>query len=213
MQDQCYVIKVVDTSNIPKEGALEALMEIELLAEVECPYICGYFDSFIVDSQINIVMEYCSHADLCTYITKQNGKSFVENFIWKVFIQISLGIHYLHSRDIIHRDIKSLNIFLTKDNSARVGDLGASRRLDAEGNIIDDFNKDEKVGTPFYLAPEIWNDKPCTKKTDLWALGVILYEMCTLQVPFIADDIELLEVKVLKEKPAPLPSGVNKVLS
>lgn len=196
-----------------KDGAMEALMEIELLAEFDCAYICGYFDSFIVDSQINIVMEYCSHHDLCSLITRQNGKSFVENFIWKVFIQISLGIHYLHYRNIIHRDIKSLNIFLTKDNSARVGDLGASRRIDEQGTIIDDFNKDEKVGTPFYLAPEIWHDKPCSKKTDIWALGVILYEMCALQVPFMADEIDVLEQKVLKEKPAPLPNGISKILS
>jgi NIMA (never in mitosis gene a)-related kinase len=130
-------------------------------------------------------MEYCQHHDLCSYIKKQNGKPFVENFIWKVFIHICLGVHYLHSRDIIHRDLKSLNIFLTKDNSAKVGDLGASRKIDENGNIEDDFNEpgtpqNHKVGTPFYLAPELWNDKPCSKKSDIWALGVILYEICAL---------------------------------
>ena len=88
----------------------------------------------------------------------------------------------MHGKNIIHRDLKSLNIFLTKDNSAKVGDLGASRFVDDQGNIIDDDYR--KVGTPFYLAPELWQDRPCTKKTDMWALGVILYEMCALQVPF-----------------------------
>lgn len=97
-----------------------------------------------------------------------------------MFIQITLGLHYIHSRDLIHRDIKSLNIFLTKDNTAKIGDLGASRRLDEQGNIIDELTNGDKVGTPFYLAPEIWQDKPCSKKTDVWALGIILYEICAL---------------------------------
>lgn len=113
-----------------------------------------------------------------------------------------LGIHYLHSRDIIHRDLKSLNIFLTKDNSAKIGDLGAARRLDSEGNIVEEISEiPQKVGTPFYLAPELWNNKPCTKKSDIWALGVILYELCALQFPFLAEDMNSLEQKVLKEKP------------
>ena len=97
-----------------------------------------------------------------------------------MFIQITLGLHYLHSKNIVHRDIKSLNIFLTKDNTAKIGDLGSSRRLDSEGNLVDDFGSGEKVGTPFYLAPEICQDKPCSKKTDVWALGVILFEICAL---------------------------------
>lgn len=80
----------------------------------------------------------------------------------------------------MHRDIKSLNIFLTKDNTAKIGDLGSSWRLDSQGNLVDDFGSGEKVGTPFYLAPEIWQDKPCSKKTDVWALGVILFEICAL---------------------------------
>lgn len=151
---------------------------------------------------------------MCQFVKKQNGKSFTENFIWKVFIQITLGLYYMHSKDIIHRDIKSLNIFLTKDNSARVGDLGASRRLDPETQkILDEVSPDEKVGTPFYLAPEIWQNKPCTKQTDVWAIGCILYEMCALQVPFLAEDIDVLEERVLKDKLPPLPHSVHKGLA
>lgn len=130
LADQFYVIKVIDTSKQSKENAIEALMEIDLMARLDSHFIVGYFDSFIEDTKINIVMEYCHHSDLCSHIKKQNGKAFVDNFIWKVFIHICLGIHYLHSRDVIHRDLKSLNIFLTKDNSAKVGDLGASRQID-----------------------------------------------------------------------------------
>lgn len=115
---------------MPKEVALEQLMEIELLAELNSPYIVGYLDSFIEDTNINIIMEFCQHGDLETYIKKQNGKSLIDNFIWKSFIQMSLGIYYLHNKNIIHRDVKSLNVFLGKDNSAKLGDFGAAKKMD-----------------------------------------------------------------------------------
>ena len=56
----------------------------------------GFYDAFIQDDMINLVLEYCAHSDLCQFVKKQNGKSFTENFIWKVFIQITLGLYYMH---------------------------------------------------------------------------------------------------------------------
>ncbi len=105
-------------------------MEIELLGELESPYIVGYLDAFIEETNINIIMEFCQHGDLETYIKRQNGKAFTDNFIWKVFIQICLGLQYLHAKDIIHRDLKTLNILLGKDNTAKIGDFGAAKRLE-----------------------------------------------------------------------------------
>ena len=84
--DQFYVIKEIDTAKWPKEIAFEQMMEIELLAELDSPYIVGYLDAFIEDTKINIIMEYCNNGDLSTYIKKQNNKLFTENFIWKTFI-------------------------------------------------------------------------------------------------------------------------------
>lgn len=98
-----------------------------------------------------------------------------------------------------------------------MGDLGASRRLDKHGNIIDmdDTGAEadavpERVGTPLYLAPELWQDKPCTKKSDIWALGIILYEMCALRTPFVAEDLDTLKEKIQKEKYPQLPNNVHK---
>lgn len=132
IQDQLYVVKEIDTAKWPKEIALEQMMEIELLAELDSPYVVGYLDSFIEDTKINIIMEFCHNGDLNTYIKKQNNKLFTENFIWKIFIQICLGVQYLHSRNIIHRDLKSLNIFLNKDKDAKIGDFGAALKIDEE---------------------------------------------------------------------------------
>ena len=100
------------------------------MAEIDSHFVVGYFDSFITaTNSICIVMEYCQHGDLCNAIKKQNGKSFANNFLWKVFIHICLGVHYLHARNVIHRDIKSLNVFLTQDNSAKLGDFGNIKKI------------------------------------------------------------------------------------
>jgi serine/threonine protein kinase len=66
------------------------------------------------------------------------------------------------------------------------------------------------VGTPFYLAPELWQDRQCSKKSDVWAIGVIVYEMVCMQYPFEATDMDLLEQKVRTEKYATIHHSVNK---
>lgn len=119
-------------SILPEKAAFEAMGEIQIMAEVDSHFVVGYYDSFITEQTICIVMEYCQHGDLEMAIKKQKGKQFANNFLWKVFIHICLGIHYLHSRNVIHRDLKSLNVFLTKDNSAKLGDFGSIKRVKEE---------------------------------------------------------------------------------
>lgn len=93
---------------------------------MESPYIVGYFDSFIDGQKINIVLEYCMVGDLNSLVEKQKilEKPLIENIIWKIFIHLCLGLQYLHSKNIVHRDLKSLNVFMLKDHIAKIGDLG-----------------------------------------------------------------------------------------
>ena len=117
---------------------MEALNEIEIMGSLDSPYIVGYIDSFIENQQIHIVLEYCAVGDLNSLVEKQKQaggavtKPFVDNLIWKIFIHICLGVQYLHSRNIIHRDLKSLNIFMVKENYAKIGDLGCFKYIDPE---------------------------------------------------------------------------------
>ena len=96
----------------------------------------------------------------------------------------------------------------------KIGDLGAALKLDAPEDLTeikeDDEGEPKKVGTPFFIGPEVWMGKKITKRTDVWALGVILYEVCTKTYPFFAETIEELEAKVIKEKYKTLPATVNK---
>ena len=72
------------------------------------------------------------------------------------------------------------------------------------------MNESDKVGTPYYMAPEIWKHQKYGKESDIWALGVILYEICCLQYPFPANELDELEKKVLNDKIQRVPNGVNK---
>ena len=86
--------------------------------------------------------------------------------------------------------------------------------LDEESKVqqpkLEDTEKD-RVGTPYYLSPEVWRTNKCTKKSDIWALGVILYELCCFQYPFPATELDELEKKVLTENPQKLPNTVSKL--
>jgi serine/threonine protein kinase len=93
-----YVIKEIDTHGMSDSQGLDALEEINILGRVDSPYIVKYYDSFVQDNtKINIIMEFCEHGDLHSYLKKLNGKHLSENAVWKFFIQISLGVHHLHS--------------------------------------------------------------------------------------------------------------------
>jgi NIMA (never in mitosis gene a)-related kinase len=159
------------------------------MSKMDSQYVVKYFDSFISNSKkVNIVMEYCEHGDLHKLLKKRKDPSELgkhkylsENRVWSFFIQICIGLHHMHSQKILHRDLKTLNIFLTKENKIKIGDLGVAKIMDNFENFAT-----SKVGTPYYLSPEVCEDRPYNSKSDIWSLGCILYEMCTLRHPFEA---------------------------
>ncbi|XP_051912791.1 serine/threonine-protein kinase Nek2-like [Hippocampus zosterae] len=110
--------------------------------------------------------------------------------VWKAAGQLLEGLHELHQNKIIHRDLKSANIFISK-SSYKIGDFNVSKVL-KEGMAI------TQTGTPYYASPEIWREMPYNEKSDIWSLGCILYEMCALRPPFVATTMADLASKVTR---------------
>ncbi len=107
----------------------EAVHEATILSKINSPYIVKYYDSFTEKNNINIVMEFCENGDLGIYMKRQMGKMLSEQKIWKFFLEMSMGIQYLHANKILHRDIKTINMFLTKEDKIKIGDLGVAKML------------------------------------------------------------------------------------
>ena len=202
-----YAIKQIPIRNVPENYKEQFKKEAEILSQIESKYVVKYYESFEEDNKLYIVMEYCPKGDLNDFIEneKKKKKKLNEDLILKLFIKITLGLADLHKKKILHRDLKTLNIFLTKDLDIRVGDLGVAKILN------DTYYARTYIGTPYYLSPEICQDKPYNEKSDVWALGCILYELCTYSHPFTADRQSVLINKIIKENPKPI-TGYSKEL-
>lgn len=114
----------------------------------------------------------------------------------------------MHTQNILHRDLKTLNIFLTKDNKIKIGDLGVAKILDNIENFAT-----SKVGTPYYLSPEVCEDRPYNNKSDIWSLGCILYELCTLKHPFEAKNQAALLLKIIRGRYESIPRMYSRSLA
>lgn len=116
------------------------------------------------------------------------------------------GLKSLHNVNIFHRDLKSANIFLHKDGTAKLGDMNVSK-VAKKGLLY------TQTGTPYYASPEVWRDQPYDHKSDIWSLGCVIYEAITLKPPFRAEDMQGLYKKVLKGIYPKIPSIFSSDLS
>ncbi|XP_072575791.1 serine/threonine-protein kinase Nek1 isoform X5 [Vulpes vulpes] len=190
--DRQYVIKEINISRMSNKEREESRREVAVLANMKHPNIVQYRESFEENGSLYIVMDYCEGGDLFKRINAQKGILFQEDQILDWFVQICLALKHVHDRKILHRDIKSQNIFLTKDGTVQLGDFGIARVLNSTVELARTC-----IGTPYYLSPEICENKPYNNKSDIWALGCVLYEMCTLKHAFEAGNMKNLVLKII----------------
>jgi serine/threonine protein kinase len=180
--DRVYVLKERVLSELGKRKNITN--EVQLLAQLSHPNVIrceGWFWDSRKQS-LFIVLEYCEGGDLYKLIQKRKARSryFSEAYIWHIFHQICLSVRHLHENGIVHRDLKALNIMLTRnENTVKLADLGVSRQVSEDTMLLNTF-----YGTPLYLSPELVDNSAYNEKTDIWSLGVILYELAALRCPF-----------------------------
>lgn len=183
--------------------------EIRLLASAKHPNIIGYRDSFIDRDKLYIVTDFADKGDLGVIISahKKAGTTIPEAEVWSMFIQLCLGLEYLHRNHVLHRDLKSSNVFLMGNPTiVKIGDLGVAK-------LLKQSSTQTQVGTPFYISPEIWRKLPYNSKSDVWSLGCVLYEMVTLRHPFTASAPKELAQKILRGRYAPIHGYSHDIVS
>ncbi len=159
--------------------------EVELMKKLDHPNILKLYDVVKINGTIYLILEYCNCGDLSNYI--QKDKSRINDFTY--FKQIFKGLEYLYRNKILHRDMKPHNI-LIKDNVIKISDFGFAKAFE-KNELITTF-----CGSPLYMAPEIIKNKEYNLKSDIWSLGVIIYELLTKQHPYYVDTKTLLWKKV-----------------
>ena len=197
LDNNIYCLKKINIKKTP-----DKTNEINILSKINHPNLVQYISSCSDDEGIYIIMEFCIYGDLYSllHMVKKKKVYVNEDIIWDIAYQCLLGLEYLHSQHIIHRDIKLLNIFMSKNKSVKIGDMGMSKILS---------NKEMKlsrVGTPLYLAPELVRKEKYDYKADIWSLGCSLYHLARTVPPFNDENLIRLGQAIVNDNPSSLPS-------
>ena len=203
-----FVIKEVNISKMSHREKDDARNEITVLSQMKHPNIVSYQGSFEEAGKLFILMDYCDGGDLHTKISSLKNQLFEEDQIVNWFVQLCLGIKHIHDRKILHRDIKTQNIFLNRQASiVKVGDFGISKVMNSTVELARTC-----IGTPYYLSPEICEGRPYNHKSDVWSLGCVLYELVSLKHAFEAGNMNNLVLKIIKGSYPALPTKYSKEL-
>ena len=181
-----YAMKVVSLKNLANKIIENIETEISIMINIKHDNIVRLYETIKTDKYICLIIDYCDGEDLNKYI-KKNGR--ISEKQTKIFMtQIAAGLYYLHSLNLIHRDLKPHNILLSKNGNIKIADFGFVKDY-TENSMFDTL-----CGSPIYMAPEILQHKKYDAKVDLWSIGIILYELLSAEPPFMASNhIQLLK--------------------
>nr|QBK88827.1 MAG: serine/threonine protein kinase [Mimivirus LCMiAC01] len=165
-------IKIIDTGKLPDKSKKiidDEIYVMNIIMKDPHPNIVECYDIIMDNNMIYIVMEYCDSGDMRNYLKKPIKEKWCQFF----FCQLANGLRYLNSYNILHRDIKPRNILLTNNKKIlKIADFGFAKQKKERISLYDTI-----CGSPLYMAPELMNSDKYNNQTDLWSIGMILYEM------------------------------------
>ncbi|XP_035886545.1 serine/threonine-protein kinase Nek11 isoform X5 [Phyllostomus discolor] len=207
--EELKVLKEISVGELNPNETVQASLEAQLLSKLNHPAIVKFHASFVEQDNFCIITEYCEGRDLDCKIQeyKEAGKTFSEDQIIEWFIQLLLGVDYMHERKILHRDLKSKNIFL-KNNLLKIGDFGVSRLLMGSCDLATTL-----TGTPHYMSPEALKHQGYGTKSDIWSLACILYEMCCMNHAFPGSSFLSIVLKIVEGNTPSLPKRYPRELN
>ncbi|XP_007567405.1 PREDICTED: serine/threonine-protein kinase Nek8 [Poecilia mexicana] len=193
------ILKEIPVEQMSRDERLAAQNECQVLKLLNHPNIIEYYENFLEDKALMIAMEYAPGGTLAEYIQKRCNSLLDEDTILHFFVQILLALYHVHNKLILHRDLKTQNILLDKHQMiVKIGDFGISKILVSKSKAY------TVVGTPCYISPELCEGKPYNQKSDIWALGCVLYELASLKRAFEAANLPALVLKIMSGTFAPI---------
>ena len=178
------------------------VQEVALISNAQHNNVVRIYDHGVTEKYAFLAMEYLPNGTLADVI----AKGLTPRQALSILAQLAGGLSVMHARGIIHRDLKPANIMVREDGTMAIADFGIAKKLDAAA--AGQTRHGELIGTPYYIAPELVENKPASERSDIYSLGIIYYEMLTGQKPFDSTGIAELIGQHLK---APIPRLPDKL--
>ncbi|XP_052128359.1 serine/threonine-protein kinase Nek8-like [Frankliniella occidentalis] len=196
------VIKQVPVLELSATERVRALNEARVLALLSHRNVVRYLGSWERDGCLLLEMEFAGGGTMAQFLAARTARNAAlsERRALALFSQVASAIRHMHAHNVLHRDLKTENIFLTKDNVVKVGDFGISKVMGTQ------VQAETVLGTPYYLSPEMCEGLQYDQKSDVWALGCVLYELLALRRAFSAPSLPALVRRIVAADYPPPPT-------